>query len=420
MKVVKNFIIMFLGIFMPIYVFASSSVTVDKTSLTIDEGGSATFKITATNAAGKVDISSKDSSVATVNTSSSWVENGSITVKVTGVKAGSTTINIKIDAAGFDETVIQTTKSISVKVSGNKSSNNNLSDLKINGQTISGFSSSKTSYSYSTDDSSVTIAATTEDSNAKVSGTGSKSLKYGSNKFSIKVTAENGSAKTYTVTVNKKDDRNSNNYLKSLKITPGTIDFDKNNTSYTVVVDETVTEITINAEAENSKSKVTGTGTKKLGENNVFKVVVKAENESTRTYTIDVKINIDGEVEIIDDEKKTYTLKYDEESYKYCSSSYKDTIEVEEGNEWGSLCMPVKEGYTFVGWFTEKEGGERIYETSLAKSDIIIYAHFDKLVNASKFSTPKVILLTILSFVLGGLTTILAMRLFDKIKPKNI
>lgn len=414
MKLIKKLIFAIIC-FIPMVIFASSSVSVDKTSLSIDEGGSVTFKITATSAAGKVTITSSDKSVVTVDKSSEWIENETITVKVTGINIGSTTINVVIDGAGFDESIIKTTKTISVKVNAPKSSNNNLNDLKINDITIDGFSSSKTSYSYSTNDSNVMISASTEDSKAKVSGTGSKKLSYGKNKYNIKVTAENGKTKTYVVTINKNDGRSSNNYLNSLTVSDGTISFDKSTTLYTIEVNESQKEITIDATVEDNKSKVSGTGTKVLDkEINEFKVVVTAENGNTKTYTINVVKKVNNEVE------NKYTLTYDEESYKFCSKAYSMEIEMDENSAWGTLCSPVREGYSFVGWFTEEEGGEEITEESIAKSNITIYAHFEKINNNIKTGSSIVIIISILSFLLGNLFAILAMRLYKDILKRDI
>ncbi len=93
---------------------------------------------------------------------------------------------------------------------------------------------------------------------------------------------------------NKDDDKNeksSNKNLSSLKIegieiTPA---FDKDTTQYTAQVEGDVTELKIDAKAEHSKAKVTVEGNKNLKEgDNVIKVKVTAEDETTRTYFITV------------------------------------------------------------------------------------------------------------------------------------
>ncbi len=87
-----------------------------------------------------------------------------------------------------------------------KSSNANLSSLKVNGQEVSG-TGYKITVPYGT--SSATISATPQDSKARVSGTGTKSLSVGTNKFTVTVTAENGASKGYTVTVVREAQQNT-------------------------------------------------------------------------------------------------------------------------------------------------------------------------------------------------------------------
>ena len=89
-----------------------------------------------------------------------------------------------------------------------------------------------------------------------------------------------------------KDDRSTNNNLASLSVSDGTLspEFDAGTTSYTVDVLDIET-ITIDASVVDSKASVSGTGeqTLELGEN-TFAIVVKAENQSTKTYTLDVTL----------------------------------------------------------------------------------------------------------------------------------
>ena len=198
MKGLKK-ILFTLILMLPVMVFAAGSVTVNKTSISVENGKTATFTVTANNAAGKVTFKSNNNGIASINKSSEWVEKGSTTVTVTGVSVGSATITVTVDAATFDEEPIKTTYYVTVNVTKPKSGNNNLSSLSVDGSSVSGFSAGKTSYSLGTTKAnSITIAASAEDSAAKVSGTGSKSLKYGKNTFNVVVTAENGSKKTYS------------------------------------------------------------------------------------------------------------------------------------------------------------------------------------------------------------------------------
>lgn len=85
-----------------------------------------------------------------------------------------------------------------------KSSEKNLSSLSVSEGTLSPkFSSGTTTYKVdlTSETESLTISAKAKDSKAKVSGTGKKELKIGENNFTVTVTAEDGSKKTYTISV---------------------------------------------------------------------------------------------------------------------------------------------------------------------------------------------------------------------------
>ena len=88
--------------------FATGNMSVSTNSLNIGIGQTGTFTITATNAAGRVDVESNNTSVATVSTDKvfldSGLENNAATITVTGVGAGNATITVTVtDATTFDE-----------------------------------------------------------------------------------------------------------------------------------------------------------------------------------------------------------------------------------------------------------------------------------------------------------------------------
>ncbi len=96
-----------------------------------------------------------------------------------------------------------------------------------------------------------------------------------------------------------------NNYLKSLsvdglKLSPA---FKKDTLEYRVEANSNTTSVNIKASVADSKSSVSGRGKHNVAEGeNVFKIVVKAQNGSTRTYKVIVNVidpnpitvNIDG------------------------------------------------------------------------------------------------------------------------------
>ena len=173
------------------------------------------------------------------------------------------------------------------------SSNNNLSSLSVSSGGIS-FNKNTTYYNVSVgaNVTSISISASPEDGGASVSGVGSKSLKYGNNKFYIVVTAPSGAKKTYTINVNRKDDRSGNNNLSSLTVNGGELNpnFNKNTTNYKLDVPYSISNLSVNAKAEDQKASVTVSGNNNLiaEETTIVTITVTAENGSKKTYTISV------------------------------------------------------------------------------------------------------------------------------------
>ncbi len=95
------------------------------------------------------------------------------------------------------------------------------------------------------------------------------------------------------------------NNLKSLSVEGYELSpaFDKNTLSYVVSVPDTVDKIKINAQVNDSKSRVSGTGEKDISQGtNKFDIVVTAQNGAIKTYTVTVdrkdlnpiEVTIDG------------------------------------------------------------------------------------------------------------------------------
>ncbi|HAB65784.1 MAG TPA: hypothetical protein DCE23_00305 [Firmicutes bacterium] len=231
--------------------------------------------------------------------------------KVTGtghvkVNYGENKFNVNVTA----ENGSVKTYTITIIRNDNRSSDNNLKELKISKGKIN-FRENTTTYNVEvdTDVESINIEGVVKDSKSIVTGTGNKSLKLGNNRFHINVTAENGSVKTYTINVNRKDNRSSNNNLKSLTINPGKIDFRSEKTEYEIAVDYEISKITIEATPEDEKSKIEGLEEKELqvGENN-FEIKVIAENGSRKTYKLKIIRNIEV-VETANNKAKNITIK---------------------------------------------------------------------------------------------------------------
>ena len=109
-----------------------------------------------------------------------------------------------------------------VKPTGDGSPNNCLSSLTINDYSLTPtFSKFTTEYTLIVDKSvaSVEVNATAIISSTKVTGTGTYELKDGSNTIKVVATAENGAARTYTITIVRQDGAGGGNNGEST--TPG-------------------------------------------------------------------------------------------------------------------------------------------------------------------------------------------------------
>jgi len=320
---------------------ASGEFSLNKTSATVEIGETTTFSITATNCGGKFTITSSNTSVATVSSSDEWIENASKEITITAKAAGTTKITITADdVSSADEEVVTGSKTITITVpekkveedtntgTGSSTNNNNqtpstdtntgtdnsttetkkssearLKKFGINPSEydFSGFSKNPDKEEWNTvvpnSVTEVEVYAEPKDSKAKVTGDGKVTLNEGNNKIGVKVTAEDGTTKTYVLTIKRKtveeeNAENGENRLKSLSIKPEEYDFtgfDSEKTEYTAEVPNEVEQIEIAATAIDSKAQITGTGIIDLAEGeNELKIEVIAVNGDKKTYILKV------------------------------------------------------------------------------------------------------------------------------------
>lgn len=88
-----------------------------------------------------------------------------------------------------------------------------------------------------------------------------------------------------------KDNKSSNNYLKSLEVEGYKLEFDKEKNTYEIEVDQVIDSLDISVVLEDSKASYKIIGANDLAKNNYqASVVVMAENGETNNYTIQLKI----------------------------------------------------------------------------------------------------------------------------------
>jgi len=215
-----------------------------------------------------------------------------------------TTAKIKVTAEDG------TTKTYTVKIekestdNEDKDSDATLKKLDISGYTLSPtFKSSVTTYSMKVKNNitSLKVDAIPNSDKAKVQISGNKNWEEGVNVVTIKVTAEDGSTKTYTVNVTRESSnpdkettsKSNDNYLKSLTINSSheiSPKFSKKTTTYDVTVPYEVDKLDLSYVTNNSKAKVTVTGNEdfKVGKVNTVEIEVQAEDGTIRVYTLNV------------------------------------------------------------------------------------------------------------------------------------
>ena len=324
----KLLILLMIVSLIPINAKAGSvgSISIDGTNMNVGDTKELQVKVSANIQSADGTITSKDSTCVEVVSVTSQMGSGSYfaavdmggnalgtvaTVKVKGLKNCQTKLLISNASVGStngsDEDRGQSFESGTIVVGSStstKSSDASLKSLTISKGSID-FNSNTTTYNVEVENDvdSISVDATANDSKATVTGTGNKSLSVGSNKIEVKVVAEDGTtSRTYTINITRKgseggsdtpvdDNRSSDNNLKILEVNGQTLnpEFSADNTSYSLEVDNNVTELGINAVPNNDKASVTVLGNSglKVGVNNI-NVVVVAEDGSQKVYSIKV------------------------------------------------------------------------------------------------------------------------------------
>lgn len=175
------------------------------------------------------------------------------------------------------------------------SSDNTLSSLKVGTQDVS---LTDLTYTVDSDINVVSITATPNHGGATAVVEGAQnnlvSLTVGQNTIRIIVTAENGTPRTYTLTITRQQpqQQSSINTLSSLTVTNATLvpQFNSSKTDYRATVNNDVTSVSVNASRTDDKSSIIeGLGTHNLNVGiNFIDVKVRAENGQVNNYSLTI------------------------------------------------------------------------------------------------------------------------------------
>lgn len=240
-----------------------------------------------------------------------------LTFKVKSGVAVGTKVNIAVNnivaTDGSNESNLGSA-TYSVAIAEPLSSNTNLASLAVNGATLSpAFAAGTTSYDigeveYSVSKLDITYKA--EDSKSKVSVSGN-SLSVGKNTVTVTVKAEDGSSKSYKITVTRKQDPNyvasNDSSLSNIAVSTGQISpaFSKDIKDYIVYLPYETVGTTYIANGTMSDAKAVGIteGSVVLAEgSNEVNVIGTAEDGSTSEYKITVVVmpKYEGKVPVIE------------------------------------------------------------------------------------------------------------------------
>ena len=197
---------------------------------------------------------------------------------------------------------------------------------------------------------------------------------YGNEK---EMSIKKGSASVTVITQSQLEASYSkNNNLKSLsidgiKLSPA---FNKNTTTYKVNANSNTTKVNIKGKVEDSKSKVSGLGSHKVSEGeNKIKVIVTAQNGSTKTYTIIINVIDPNPIKITIGDKN-YTVVKRESSLDMPTGFDKTTVTINEQKIPGFYNETTN--YTLVG-LKDEEGDIELFKYDSETNSYSKYINLD-------------------------------------------
>lgn len=211
----KKLRLLFVLCLFPTFVYAKGSASISGPS-TVENGGKVTISVTLKNvAAWDIEIKSSGSTSGCSNHFADATETGknttktfSVTCKATSVGSIGFTASGDITSADGENSEVDLSKRVTVTKPREKATDANLASLFIEGFTLTPEFDKETLEYMVTVPSTVDkikLDAKVNESHASLEGTGEFEVTEGVNTFEVVCTAENGTKKTYVVTVNVLD-----------------------------------------------------------------------------------------------------------------------------------------------------------------------------------------------------------------------
>lgn len=288
----------------------SNAYSVSPASLNLTVGGTATITINSSGETGRYDISSSNSSVASVSPSSAWGENNSVSITVTAKAAGTATITVTPTDVSNSATgsAVSGARQITVAVSNptpkpSPTPTPAPTFQNVN-QTVYATTEVNVRSSYST--SSSRIGSLQKGQSVTRTGIGSNGWSrvtfngqtgyINSQYLTTTKPAEEPTTEPSIEPSTPPEETTNDAKLKSLSIVGVelTPEFNQDVTSYSANIGEEVTEVEVVAEVNSEKTKyeVVGNTELKDGENTVT-ITVTAENGTVTTYEVKLLKNVE-------------------------------------------------------------------------------------------------------------------------------
>jgi len=284
------------------------------------------------------------------------------------------------DNSGNDVTITNTTLKATTKVLNNDTT---IKEIKIDGKAASCNLSESSCTLDSIKKGKITVSATPNDSNAKITGVGDKDLACGNNKIPLTTTAEDGETKKdYVINVNRVC--NTETALKDIKVSVGSLNptFAENTKTYTIDVTKDVDKITISAVKKDETQKVEGEVKDKAlnyGENKIT-LTVTSESGVKNSYTITINredgrdtnnnlsnIEVSSGKLVFDKDTREYKVRvlHEVEEFNVEVTPESDLAKVEIKNN--NLKLKDGENTPILITVKSEQGAEKIYKITVER-----------------------------------------------------
>lgn len=288
------------------YAYAASvSIAAGSTSLTV--GSSTTLTIRGVDLAGRVNITSSNPNVISIDSASSgWVDPTAsqvFQVRVSAKSAGTSYITVTTEKATTTDQMNPQAVSASAGVNltakavvvDTRSSNNYLSSLSVEGYELApGFNANTNNYTLNVDYdvSSLNVSGIPADNKATTVVNGNLDLVAGENNVTVTVTAENGYKRVYTIVVTKeKNPDDIDATIQSLVINNATLKNEFASDVFEYMCDDITADIekldiVVQTKIPELKYEIIGNDELKQGINHVVIKVTSRDGSVTKEYEI--------------------------------------------------------------------------------------------------------------------------------------